>query len=413
MSMISKKTTSNTKYALIGILVLTFLFFVSFFPGIGLLYYNRQYFYFLVILYAIVTYDGKISGKLFSGEKPLILFSLLVTVVSMVNHIRMTDVIAPLYFIVSCIFAKMIVGKNPGDTDKNLSMLVKLVEKMYVCIAFLYLGITLLGKRNSAWVYAAYIFPAMLPFIFWGQKEERKKWYVFVLGFIAVLLTMKRGPLLCMFAVPVVYLISIILSKKYSLNKRFKFFFVLALGTFAVVLLGITMIQSDQMNTFIRLLDIKNELEHSRGPLFKATIEAFMDSDTIFKLFGHGFNSVVADELIPTTGSLLSSHNDFIEILYNAGIVGILLYVIFLVNVFIAAIKLCRANDKWGFMMLAALCTFLTQSNVSHLYLYNYIFHFWIVLWVCGILKAKKLKSVATYNYGCLNRQYSIVNYRY
>ena len=388
----SSKVNRDVKFGVFGAFLLTLIFLANFYPRFSIFYNNRFYLYIIILIYPLLAHKGKIDSRLFAGGNLFFVFGVLTVVVSIINNMRIIDIISPLYLIVCCILAKCIVGRGKNISETNQYLITRWAIITYIIFLIFYLPGLLYGKEGSAWTYASYTFGALLPFVLWSDEKELKKWILFVLGVIAVFLTGKRGPFLSILAVAFIYLMSIIFSRKYSLNRRISYMLMLFLGAFCISFWATRMLDSIESNTFTRMLNIENELSDSRGPIVEATLEAFSNSNIIQKIWGHGFNSVVNDHIYPALGTYLSSHNDFVEILYNVGIVGLSLYVIFLVNVIIAMVTLIRNNDRWGYMGLASLCTFLIQSFVSHLYLYNYIFHWWIIIWIIGIFKSNAVK---------------------
>lgn len=388
----NRQVDRDVKFGVFGAFLLTLIFLASFYPGFSIFYNNRFYIYIIILIYPLFAHKGKIDSRLFAGGNAFFVFGILVFVVSIINNMRLIDIISPLYLIVCCVLAKCIVGRERNISEINQYLIRKCAIITYIIFLIFYLPGLLYGKDGSAWTYASYLFGALLPFVLWSEENEFKKWIVFVLGVIAVFLTGKRGPFLSILSVAFIYLMSIIFSRNYSRNKRIGYFLMLFLGFFCIFFWATRMLDSMESNTFIRMLDIENELSDSRGPIIEATLEAFSNSNIIQKILGHGFNSVVDDHIYPALGTYLSAHNDFVEILYNVGIIGLTLYVIFLTNVIVAMITLIRSNDRWGYMILASLCTFFIQSYVSHLYLYNYIFHWWIIMWIIGIFKSNTIK---------------------
>lgn len=385
-----KETRKNGVDGIVCVCTLTLLFLTSLFPGYNLLYYNRQYFFFTVLLFSLIKTGGILNLKPLSGSSILICFAIMGIAVSYANGMTTLDCLSPLYFIVCCVIANLIVGRDDECIEKNLTRFSKVLVGMYIVALAIYLPMLLTGYNTSVWVYASYIFGALLPFVLWSSLKGRTKAALYVLGAIAVLAALKRGPLLCIIAVLVIYLGSIILSRHYSLNTRCAYLLLLICCAGIIVFLAMALIDSTENNTFIRLMDIQNELDNSRGPLVEETMKAYQSSSAIEKAFGHGFNSVKADNIIPSAFGSLSSHNDFVEILYNLGFVGMSMYIIFLLCVLRAVVRLCKMRDSWGYILLASFVTFMIQSNVSHLYLYNYIFHIWIITWICGMKKTAK-----------------------
>ena len=65
-----------------------------------------------------------------------------------------------------------------------------------------------------------------------------------------------------------------------------------------------------------------------------------------------------------------SAHNDFLEIVYDYGIIGLILYVLFLGNMIKNLFKLYVNRSRYFSMALSATILYLVVSTSSHLIIY-------------------------------------------
>lgn len=106
-------------------------------------------------------------------------------------------------------------------------------------------------------------------------------------------------------------------------------------------------------------------------------------SDLLHWIIGSGYNSVLLSKICTdgVLGENVSAHNDFLEVLYDYGIVGLLGYVSFFVCIIGKAIKMVKDQYEYMVPFMASILMVLTISLTSHLVIYlNYyavIFVFW------------------------------------
>ena len=98
---------------------------------------------------------------------------------------------------------------------------------------------------------------------------------------------------------------------------------------------------------------------------------------------GSGYNSVLLSKICMdgAQGGYVSAHNDFLEVLYDYGIVGLVMYVSFFVFIIQKARKMKKNQYKYATPFTASILMVLFMSMTSHLVIYlNYyavIFAFW------------------------------------
>ena len=93
-------------------------------------------------------------------------------------------------------------------------------------------------------------------------------------------------------------------------------------------------------------------------------------------VLGHGHFGVRRDSLLE-----ISAHNDFLEVIYDYGLVIFVLYIGLWVYVVKRCIKLYRDNSELFLPYAVSLSIFLVMSMVSHLILYTSYFNYLVLFW--------------------------------
>ena len=165
---------------------------------------------------------------------------------------------------------------------------------------------------------AAYFFVMLIPFLFFIGKRNI---YSFITLFALLFLTIqgaKRGAIITSIIGAFCYLLYhfIITSK----TNRLKSYIALFTG---VLLLSVSAIYVYQTNEFLvgRMIAI-TEGGSGRGLIYKNLLTAWYNSnDIITYLFGYGFVATIEH-----SGTGVLAHNDWLELLVNFGLTGVIIY---------------------------------------------------------------------------------------
>ena len=164
----------------------------------------------------------------------------------------------------------------------------------------------------------------------------------------------KRSSIIIMgCAIPVYILINNTIQRKYSSMALIPF---LLLG-FCYIFLHFM-----QSNEFAieRFLSISNDEGSGRIEIWSTYIEAICNSDLFSCIFGHGiFGSV------DIFSYKKSAHNDVLETLYSLGIIGLVLYVVFVYLILKKSYRLIVARIHFAPTYSVAIVIFLILSAVS------------------------------------------------
>lgn len=201
----------------------------------------------------------------------------------------------------------------------------------------------------------AYYFAVVLPLlgVFWGDK---KFWIGFIVILVFLLLCAKRGAIFCAALTLLVYFP--LSMKRISTNKVLSRIIgsVVILAVLAIVVINIF---SSSELLQARLVDTQEGNSSARDLIYGELWSIFTQSDFIIQIFGHGMSQTV-----PLIGSY--AHNDWLELLTNEGVVGVILYA----SVFITMFNYYRKNKKrmevrYAFMFLVAFLCLLFRSSFS------------------------------------------------
>ena len=197
------------------------------------------------------------------------------------------------------------------------------------------------------------------------NKNNIKKIFCTVIMVVIVLFSMKRGGILSMF---VGYILYFLFSKNMG---RYKFFYKLFLVAIFVGALFFVVPQINEMSngTLERRLEFTQVHgdEEGRASMYPEVLGASMNSSFLNIIFGHGHDAVVRDNILDG----LSAHNDYLEFLYDFGIIGLILLLSFHIKLISMTIRSHRFN--MGFLpMILTLSCIIILSSVSIVYAYQY-----------------------------------------
>jgi len=181
----------------------------------------------------------------------------------------------------------------------------------------------------------AYRFVALFPFVFLFQRKKLLSIIMTVIILYFVISGAKRGA----FLVSMIILICFIFYQIKANNKNN------SIGTFAgntaliviiLIVLNRLYLQNQYLNS--RLAALVQGNDSGRIIIYSNILNNWIKSDAFHKIFGHGF---AASIIMSGTGSY--AHNDWLELLSNFGIVGIIVYIM----VFYHGIRLAF-NKNWN-----------------------------------------------------------------
>ncbi len=214
-------------------------------------------------------------------------------------------------------------------------------------------------KQNNA----SFSILLFLPFIACIGNEKFKT-IAFVLVFLMILISLKRGSFVAFFVAVLAYNIS---HSLISGGKRGVIYVVIAgMIFFCGAQYYIENIDNRFVSTIVeRFNNISEDKGSGRLDIYEEVWDEIQNSSILNLILGHGWTQVET-----TTRGGVSAHNDFLEVLYDFGIVGFLIYILLLVRLIKYAIMLNRNKIATAPALWAAIAIIIVMSCISHIVIY-------------------------------------------
>ena len=269
----------------------------------------------------------------------------------------------PLFFEISYV---MISSKN-----KRMKIFVRFFLVVFCVGFYLFIGAISAadGKQSNA-----IFFPLLtLP---WLACIERKYLRVLLLGVltIAVLFSMKRSSIIVRSLVWVIYGCLAIRNERRKMVALLTVVILFVVGFFAFDIID------ERTGGMITERLNREETNEGRNRLaiYEIVGEMQMNSSKLAWVLGHGHNGVWKNSPLE-----ISAHNDIQEVLYDYGLIIMVLYLCLWWYVIKRSIYLYRIKSPYLFPYLSSLAIFVVMSLVSHLILYTSYFNFLVIFWGC------------------------------
>lgn len=356
-------------FFLFGILVLVFFYRTAVFWMSSLTYdesvSNRLLYLSLELLCFLILSLIVVNNSLyFRGIHCVCWLWVLFVILSLtINHSPRSDffrcVLWPLLFEATYIFVK--------DCNERVIKIVRLYYLIGGLGLYLFLD-SMLFKSFDSQSNMIYFFVLTAPVLL---LKENKVWALFILILITIMavVSMKRSMMLSLALFWFVYLVGNgIRNKKHRLRTVFIAMVVLigAYYTFNYI----DRISGGVFASRFELEDVSN----GRNDIYNMTWEMQKQSSTAQWLFGHGNDAV-------RKGLGVSSHNEWLEVLYDYGVFVILTYL----GLWIALIKRWffhyKTMSKYFTAYTLSLSIFAVMSMVSQLVLYVSYFLYLVMFW--------------------------------
>lgn len=219
-------------------------------------------------------------------------------------------------------------------------------------------------------------------------KNRWIKNFLFVGLFIIVILSQKRSAFIIMLIMLLPYLI----SEVKACQKKLLAIVFLGILISAFVVVSAIYSETNDNNIVERMNNISDDEGSGRVPIYFAVLAMQDRSSPSEYLFGHGHFSVRRDSPF-----FMSAHNDFLEILYDYGILVFVLYLLFWYYVIKTLIRLYREKSEYSISYFSSIIVFAFMSLVSHLVLYAsnfiYLVCFWGAIEAIGCSNKQKLEA--------------------
>lgn len=225
--------------------------------------------------------------------------------------------------------------------------------------------------------------------------ENNKKRYLIYLTIVAFsVLSLKRTAMLVSFAA---ICVELFLNLDFKKNRGRNIFF-----SVVFVLLGYIAISQIESLLGLSVLDrfqaIGEDGGSGRDEIYKEVWNHIKQQPFEYLIFGRGHNGVRADGFISLSYSFetLSAHTDFLEVIYDYGIIGTILYVSFIIQIMKIAMFWKSRNLVYYRAMIISIIVFILISATSHLILYATYFTYIVTFWAFMYTEKIKYKALKT-----------------
>lgn len=206
------------------------------------------------------------------------------------------------------------------------------------------------------------------------DKSKTKKAIATILMILVILLSMKRGG---MVVVGLAYFLYFLLSSNRHIWRK------IALGTVLVSVVAFYLVP--KVNEYSGgTLEARYEFtqnqgdEEGRSTMYAQVWKKAWDSSGLEIVFGHGHKAVTANKVCDG----VAAHNDYLEFLYDFGIIGLFLLLVYQERLVIVT-YMSRKYSIDFLPTIFAFCIILVLSSVSIVYAYNYfslLIPFWCIM---------------------------------
>lgn len=214
-----------------------------------------------------------------------------------------------------------------------------------------------------------------------------KRWIMAAIVALCVITALKRSGI-------IILSVSVLLLyyNDFMHKKRLKAKTVIAALFILIGVLVIYYSKSDSISDISQRFSMLEEDGGSgREDIYKDVINRYASANLVQQIFGQGFNSVRGDGEDSTVA--LSAHNDFLEVMYDFGLVGLFFYVLIHLSLIKWTIRLFRAGSPLAFSVLISYVCFFVMSMVSHLILYPTYFGLLTAFWAYAECKDRESRS--------------------
>lgn len=222
----------------------------------------------------------------------------------------------------------------------------------------------LFSSLNTGY-YVLFIYPLVML-----NSNKMKKIIATTLMIVVVILSMKRGGYV---VVALAFSLYLLFVKKTSLIKKI-IIVAICLSALAYAIPKLDEMTNGTLTT--RYEFSQNGGDHEgRSTMYPIVWKSIWNSDAFELVFGHGPNAVINNGVL--NGD--AAHNDYLEFLYDFGIIGLILLILYQWQLILITIQSYK-NKEYFFPTIFAFSTIMVLSMVSIVYAFYYfllIIPFW------------------------------------
>ena len=325
--------------------------------------------FYCVLLLSFILYhkfDKSILGYGFS--QLLLVFLLLNSMASLLSNTATNDIMYNTLLLVLAVLT-YVVGYNLYSRmprEKKLFEYLAIFSTIALCAEYLVLSnIMRLDFNHTALMLGISYVPLILTPLLLLNKNKLS-WVSFILVSYVLIDSGKRGGIIALILGLILYYYCI----KTNINRSKKYGAIVFIVIFVLLLWGVLSEYVENTEFFYRLLHGSDDSDYSSGrfDIYGDALSKYFHSDMWGMLFGHGLGSVATVSKYGVT-----AHNDFIEVLYDFGIVGFMSYLLFYHAFFRQIISIPKRDKSMRGVYVYTLALTFFLSTFSQILVYQYL----------------------------------------
>lgn len=228
---------------------------------------------------------------------------------------------------------------------------------------------SILMKSLGSQTNSVYFVILTAPFILLVRKNN---WRYFILGMVTfvALLSMKRSMMLAIILFWAIIAFVYLIKTKRIVEAVFASIVFMGLGFFAFSFVD------DHSEGYLSSRFEDEDMTNGRERIYEVTLLMIQNSDIEHLILGHGHNAVRLDSPLE-----ISAHNEFLEVLYDYGIIVLILYLFFWLYVIRRWLFHMRCRTFFYIPYTLSICIFAVMAMVSQLVLYASYFLYLVMFW--------------------------------
>lgn len=221
-----------------------------------------------------------------------------------------------------------------------------------------------------------------LPFVL-TIKRNVIKWFFICIIFAAVIASYKRSAMLIILLSVIYYLVSMLSNGK-SINTKIKYILIAIIVIVISYRMYIYVQTEFQLDWTVRIQEIQSGGGSGRLDIWSTLINYMKNQNIMSWIFGHGYR---------TTVSVVSAHNDFLEILFDYGVIGFFFYILLIVYIVKYGLRMKRDGYEYYRAYFVSLIIFLVYSFFGQLFIITQCFFELCMFWGIALADYRKKKE--------------------
>ncbi len=199
---------------------------------------------------------------------------------------------------------------------------------------------------------SSYTIALLFPFFFLIRRRLLH-WLLIIPSFLLVLVAQKRGAILCASI--------FLLSYLYISLRRSKT--IIRFISLLVAILLMYLVYNGSTFFFHRFVEGNTS---GRNEMYSFYLSNWMDGSVLRLLFGNGFYATMD---LSFYGSHLYAHSDFVEVIYDFGLLGLCIYCSIIISILRFGFRQRKRSRETSFFILSTMLIFILKASISGVYL--------------------------------------------